>query len=136
MSQSSNQVVNPIPAEEIPGWARAMDTTFLRDPDGPHMRRRIDQLRRAWDPGRAWGAGDRGRWVATLRSGRGTFRFRLQHVVGGKRRRRIAKPAIDRPLAARRHPRPALLWVAVGRHGVPGWGAEEKVGASATPERA
>jgi predicted acetyltransferase len=68
MPPSETQVVNPIGAEEISGWARAMETTFLRDPDGPHRSRRIDRLRRVWDPRRTWGARDRGRWVATLRT--------------------------------------------------------------------
>ncbi len=62
------ELVNPVPAEEIPGWARAMITTFLGDPDGPQTPRRIDLLERGWDSARAWGVRDRGRWVATLRT--------------------------------------------------------------------
>jgi predicted acetyltransferase len=65
---SVTEVVNPTPVEEIPGWTRGMQATFLGDPDGPGMTRRIDRLCRIWDPGRAWGARDRGRWVATLRT--------------------------------------------------------------------
>jgi len=62
------ELVNPVAVEAIPGWARAMATTFLRDPDGPQAARRIDLLTRSWDPTRAWGVRDRGRWVATLRT--------------------------------------------------------------------
>lgn len=61
-------LVNPIPLEEVPGWARAMSATFLTDPDGDVTARRIDLLRRGWEPDRAWGVRDRGRWVATLRT--------------------------------------------------------------------
>jgi predicted acetyltransferase len=68
MPSSVPELVSPISAEEVPGWARAMATTFLSDPDGPHTARRIDLLERDWDPARAWGVRDRGRWVATLRT--------------------------------------------------------------------
>jgi len=63
-----SELVNPVAAEETPGWARAMATTFLVDPDGPQTARRIGLLTRDWDPTRAWGVRDRGRWVATLRT--------------------------------------------------------------------
>ncbi len=62
------ELVNPVPVDEVPGWASAMATTFLREPDGPEAARRIDVLTRCWEPARAWGARDRGRWVATLRT--------------------------------------------------------------------
>lgn len=62
------ELVNPVPVEEMPGWVRSMSTTFLGDPDGPHAARAIDQQTRGWDPQRAWGVRDRGRWVATLRT--------------------------------------------------------------------
>jgi predicted acetyltransferase len=68
MASSVGELVNPVAVEEVPGWARAMATTFLRDPEGSENGRRIDGLSRAWDPARAWGVRDRGRWVATLRS--------------------------------------------------------------------
>ena len=45
-----------------------MATTFLGDPQGEGANRRIEMLRRGWEPERAWGARDGGRWVATLRS--------------------------------------------------------------------
>lgn len=62
------EFVNPIAAEDVSAWARAVATTFLGDPDGPQTARRIDLLRRGWDPARAWGVRDRGRWVGTLRT--------------------------------------------------------------------
>jgi predicted acetyltransferase len=65
---SLTQVVNPIPVEDVPGWVGAMVSTFLGDPDGPQTIRRIDMLTRSWDPTRAWGVRDGGRWVATLRT--------------------------------------------------------------------
>jgi predicted acetyltransferase len=68
MAPSVPELVHPIPVDEVPQWARAMATTFLRDPDGAPAARRADVLTRGWDPARAWGARDRGRWVATLRT--------------------------------------------------------------------
>jgi predicted acetyltransferase len=68
MPPSVPELVNPIPAEAVPGWTRAMATTFLRAPDGPESDRRIALLTRDWDPSRAWGVRDRGGWVATLRT--------------------------------------------------------------------
>ena len=62
------ELLNPVPAEEIPGWTRAMLTTFLADPYAEEALRRIAILERSWDPARAWGARADGRWVATLRS--------------------------------------------------------------------
>ena len=62
------ELVNPVCADEIPGWARALATTFLGDPHGPGVERRIELLRHSWEPGRAWGVRDGGRWVATLRT--------------------------------------------------------------------
>lgn len=68
MARSICELLNPIPEEEVGGWGRAMATTFLGDPEGPETVRRFDVLRREWDPRRAWGVRDRGRWVATLRT--------------------------------------------------------------------
>jgi predicted acetyltransferase len=67
---SAPEVINPVPVDEIPAWARAMATTFLRDPHDPGGERHIQLLTRAWEPERAWGVRDGGRWVATLRSER------------------------------------------------------------------
>jgi predicted acetyltransferase len=96
------ELVNPIPVEETAGWARAMSTTFLGEPDGPQAARRTDLLTRSWDPTRAWGVRDRGRWVATLRTeertlsvpgvGDGTADLRVDALTGvtvaGTHRRR------------------------------------------------
>jgi predicted acetyltransferase len=62
------ELVNPVPVEEVPGWARAMASTFLGDPAGPATARRIDILSRRWEPERAWGVRDGKGWVATLRT--------------------------------------------------------------------
>jgi len=62
------ELVNPVPADEVPAWTRAMASTFHGDPDAPQTARRIDLFAREWDPLRAWGVRDRGRWVATLRT--------------------------------------------------------------------
>ncbi len=67
---SAVEVVNPIAPEEIAGWSRAMASAFLGDPAGPDAGRHVELLERRWEPARAWGARDRGRWVATLRTER------------------------------------------------------------------
>lgn len=68
MPASIPELVNPIPAAEVPAWSRAMAATFLRDPDDQQTVRGIELLTRSWDPARAWGVRDAGRWVATLRT--------------------------------------------------------------------
>jgi predicted acetyltransferase len=68
MPRSVPELVNPVPAEETPAWVRAMITTFLEDPNSPRAAQQADVLTRIWDPARAWGVRDRGRWVATLRT--------------------------------------------------------------------
>ena len=68
MAASDPQLVNPVAQQEVDGWARAMASTFLRDPHGGEMGRWLDDLQRRWDPPRSWGVHDGGRWVATLRS--------------------------------------------------------------------
>ncbi len=68
MAAPAPEFVNPVSVEDVPGWVRTMASTFLGDPDGPGTARRIDLLTRAWEPARAWGVRDRGRWVATLRT--------------------------------------------------------------------
>jgi hypothetical protein len=67
---SAPEFVNPVPPAEISGWSRALASTFLHNPDDPDRERRVDLLTREWEPERAWGVRDRGRWVATLRSER------------------------------------------------------------------
>lgn len=68
MPSSVAEVVNPVGPEEIADWGSAMASTFLGDPSGPDTGRRLELLRRAWEPDRAWGARARDRWVATLRT--------------------------------------------------------------------
>lgn len=68
MPLSVPELVNPVPAEETPAWVRAMSTTFLDDPHSSQTARWTEVLTRIWDPARAWGVRDRGRWVATLRT--------------------------------------------------------------------
>ena len=68
MSRSDLELVHPVLAEDIPAWTRAMITTFLGDPNDAPTARRIDLFTRGWEPMRAWGVRDRGRWVATLRT--------------------------------------------------------------------
>jgi predicted acetyltransferase len=63
---SDLELVNPVAREEIPAWLRAMLTTFLSDPSSASAG--VVALGRRWDPERAWGARERGQWVATLRT--------------------------------------------------------------------
>jgi predicted acetyltransferase len=62
------EIVNPVPAEELPGWVRTMSTTFLGDPDSERTTDWTNALARDWCPERGWGARERGQWVATLRT--------------------------------------------------------------------
>ena len=62
------ELVHPVPAEEVPAWVRALEAGFLSDPDHPEAARRTAMLQRVYEPERAWGVRDRGRWVATLRT--------------------------------------------------------------------
>ena len=68
MATAVPAIVNPVSVEDVPGWTRSMVTTFLGDPHGAGTARRIEILRRCWEPERAWGARDGARWVATLRT--------------------------------------------------------------------
>jgi predicted acetyltransferase len=68
VERSPVAIVNPVGVEETPSWLRTMLATFLDDPCGPSVDRWTRVLARTWDPARAWGARDRGRWVATLRT--------------------------------------------------------------------
>jgi predicted acetyltransferase len=105
MLASVAELVNPIPAEEVPGWTRAMATTFLGDPDGPQTARRIDVLGRSWEPARAWGVRDRDRWVATLRT-----ETRSLSVPGvGDRTRDVLVDALTNVTVAGTHRRRGLM---------------------------
>lgn len=68
MAHPRPEIVNPIDAAEIPAWASTMAVAFHRDAADPEVVRRHALLRSVWDPDRAWGARDRDRWVATLRT--------------------------------------------------------------------
>jgi predicted acetyltransferase len=67
MWQSRPEIVHPVPEEASEGFARAMATAFLSDPDWPDEAR-LETVRRQWNPARTWGVRDDGRWVATLRT--------------------------------------------------------------------
>jgi predicted acetyltransferase len=113
--RSEVSLVNPIAIEEIAGWVRTMVSTFLGDPNGSQAARRIDLFKRDWDPQRAWGVRDRGRWVATLRtetraltvpgSGDGTHDVMVDAltnvtVAATHRRRGLMRAMLDRSLRA------------------------------------
>ena len=68
MALARPEIVNPIDPAEIAGWAATMAVAFHRDAADPEVVRRHELLRSVWDPDRAWGARDRDRWVATLRT--------------------------------------------------------------------
>jgi GNAT superfamily N-acetyltransferase len=105
MSPSTPEVVNPVGLEDAPDWARAMATTFLGDPDGVGTARRIDLLKRDWDPARAWGVRDDGRWVATLR----TEARSLSVPYGGDRTAEIRVDALTNVTVAATHRRQGLM---------------------------
>lgn len=75
---SDVEIVNPLSADEIPGWLVTLATTFLEDPGSDQHLRWREMLARQWEPERAWGARDGGRWVGTLR----TYERRIS-VPGG-----------------------------------------------------
>ena len=54
--------------DEVPAWARSLATSFLEDPGSSETDRWISVTERLWDPPRAWGARDHGRWVGALRT--------------------------------------------------------------------
>jgi predicted acetyltransferase len=68
MERSGVVIVNPVDVAEVPAWLRGLVGTFLDDPNGPARDRWTDVATRTWTPERTWGARDRGRWVATLRT--------------------------------------------------------------------
>jgi predicted acetyltransferase len=99
------EVINPVPADAIAGWARTMSTTFLRDPAGPESERRVGLLERVWDPTRAWGARTDDRWVATLR----TEARRLTVPGAGGDTRELEVDALTNVTVAATHRRRGLL---------------------------
>jgi predicted acetyltransferase len=99
------ELVNPVPAEAIPAWARAMETTFLSNPNGPDADRRRGLLRDAWEPERAWGVRDRGRWVGTLR----TETRSMTVPAEGAGTRELAVDALTNVTVAATHRRQGLM---------------------------
>jgi predicted N-acetyltransferase YhbS len=63
---SGVEIVNPVPVGEIAPWLASMATTFLGDP--AEASAEAPGRAASWDPARAWGAREAGRWVATLRT--------------------------------------------------------------------
>lgn len=72
MTTSTLEIVNPLAADQLPGWLATMASTFLEDPEGEDIAKWVKNverrwsLGRRWSPERSWGARDRGAWVATL----------------------------------------------------------------------
>ncbi len=66
MATSTLEIVNPLSAEDLPGWVATMATTFLEDREGERTAKWVKNVGRRWNPERAWGARERGEWVATL----------------------------------------------------------------------
>jgi predicted acetyltransferase len=97
---SDVEIVHPVDAEHVVAWTAAMMTTFLGD---PAESRTWAEWRRenGWDPDRAWGARERGRWVATLR----TLETKVS-VPGGND---IAADALTNVTVAATHRRRGLL---------------------------
>jgi len=117
MERSPVAIVNPVDVEETSSWLRALVATFLDDPSGPSVERWTGVLARTWEPARAWGARDRGRWVATLRTetrtltvpgpGGGTRDLRADAVTNvtvsaTHRRRGLMRQMLDGALCAAR----------------------------------
>ena len=68
MSPSTPEIINPVPHEEIAPWVRQMASPFLDEPESERSEKWAGELAGEWDPARSWGARDRDRWVATLRT--------------------------------------------------------------------
>jgi predicted acetyltransferase len=73
VSGAAPEIVNPLDAGELPGWVATMATTFLEEREGESTAKWVRNFEREWEPERAWGARDRGAWVATLRTMRRTL---------------------------------------------------------------
>lgn len=105
MSAAEIEIVNPVPGAAVRDWMRAMSVAFLHDPDGSDRERRAILLQRAWEPERAWGARDGGRWVGTLRTE--TRRLTVPGVDGGTEE--LAVDAVTNVTVAATHRRRGLL---------------------------
>jgi predicted acetyltransferase len=60
------EIVHPVDVDELAEWTRRIAATFLGDPHGPRVTRRVELLRRTWSPERVWAARSGGQIVATL----------------------------------------------------------------------
>jgi predicted acetyltransferase len=60
------EIVHPVDVTELEEWTRRIAATFLGDPNGPRVARRLELLRRAWSPERAWAVRSGGQIVATF----------------------------------------------------------------------
>jgi predicted acetyltransferase len=105
------QIVHPVPADEIAGWSATLTSTFLNDPASEAAGAYVAGRRRAWVPERAWGARDRGRWVATL-----CTLPRTITVPGlGDRTEIVSADALTAVTVAATHRRRGLLTAMLGR---------------------
>jgi predicted acetyltransferase len=66
VSTSTLEILNPLTADQLPGWLATMATTFLEDPEGERTAKWVKNVERRFNPERAWGVRDRGVFVATL----------------------------------------------------------------------
>jgi predicted acetyltransferase len=64
---SEIEIVHPVPRDQVVDWTSAMMTTFLADPAESRVWAQW-RSEHGWSPERSWGARDRGRWIATLRT--------------------------------------------------------------------
>lgn len=63
---SEPELINPVPADEVEAWTRALVTTLLGNPYEDDFPRHVSRWARDWLPDRAWAFRDRGRLIATL----------------------------------------------------------------------
>ncbi len=105
------EIVHPVPAAEIDGWCATLTSTFLHDPASAQAGAHAEAVRRGWDPQRTWGARDRGRWVATLR----TLPRTITVPGVGDETEVIAADALTAVTVAATHRRRGLLREMLGR---------------------
>jgi predicted acetyltransferase len=61
------EIVHPVDIREVEPFLQVLLRGLLQDPYD-RIAERAEQTRRNWNPDRAWGARDEGRWVGTLRT--------------------------------------------------------------------
>jgi predicted acetyltransferase len=104
MIRAMAELVHPVAVEEVPSWSRTMGANFLNDPHTPEAARHAGVLTRTWEPERAWGARDHGRWVATLRTDTRTIT-----VPGLTRTHEVTVDALTNVTVAATHRRRGLM---------------------------